>query len=92
MFGKAKVKLSEDHRWKNIQPQKGPQPNGQKYFGRPFWSLLDPFGPLWNIDKPAMFGRFWSKMDHVWAIHIYIYSANILKHIVLRRAYTVLTY
>ena len=25
---------------------------------------LDPFGPLWSVDKPAMFGHFWSKMDH----------------------------
>ena len=31
-------------------------------------SLLEPFGPLWNVDKPAMFGQFWSKMDHSWAI------------------------
>ena len=23
-----------------------------------------PFGPLWSVDKPAMFGPFWSKMDH----------------------------
>ena len=27
-------------------------------------TILDPFGPLWNVDKPAMFGHFWSKMDH----------------------------
>ena len=30
--------------------------NGRKHLGWPFWSLLDPFGPLWNVDKPAMFG------------------------------------
>ena len=24
--------------------------------------------PLWNADRPAMFGHFWSKMDHFWAI------------------------
>ena len=53
--------------------QKGPDgpkrvPNGQKHLGWPFWSLLDPFGPLWNVDKPAMFGHFWSKVDHFWAI------------------------
>ena len=50
--------------------QMGPKgvPNGQKHLGRPFWSLLDPFGPLWSVDKPAMFGSFWSKMDHFWAI------------------------
>ena len=33
-------------------------PNGQKHLGLPFWTLLDPFGPLWNVDKPAMFGHF----------------------------------
>ena len=25
---------------------------------------VDHFGPLWSVDKPAMFGHFWSKMDH----------------------------
>ena len=49
--------------------QKGPDgpkrvPYGQKHLGWPFWSLSDPFGPLWSVDKPAMFGPFWSKMDH----------------------------
>ena len=40
----------------------------------PKWSktvrltILDPFRPFWNIDKPFMFGQFWSKMDHFWAI------------------------
>ena len=53
--------------------QKGPDgpkrvPNGQKHLGWPFWTLLDPFGPLWNVDKPAMFGHFWSKMDHFWRL------------------------
>ena len=24
---------------------------------------MGPFGPLWNVYKPAMFGHFWSKMD-----------------------------
>ena len=33
-------------------------PNCQKHLGLPFRTLLDPFGPLWNVDKPAMFGRF----------------------------------
>ena len=37
------------------------------YFG-PFWTLLDPFRPLWSVDNLAMFGHFWSKMDHFWAI------------------------
>ena len=46
--------------------QKGPDgpkrvPNGQKHLGWPFWSLLDPFGPLWNADRPAMFGQFGPK-------------------------------
>ena len=46
--------------------QMGPKwvPNDQKHLGWPFWSLSDPFGPLWSVDKPAMFGPFWSKMDH----------------------------
>ena len=50
--------------------QMGPKgvPNGQKHFGWPFWSLLDPFGPLWSVDRPAMFGHFWSKIDHFWVI------------------------
>ena len=25
----------------------------------------------WNVDKPAMFGYFWSKTDHFWTIPIY---------------------
>ena len=33
-------------------------PNGQKQLSLPFRTLLDPFGPLWNVDKPAMFGHF----------------------------------
>ena len=33
-------------------------PNCQKHLGLPFWILLDPFGPLWNVDKPAMLGHF----------------------------------
>ena len=36
--------------------------NGQKPLGWSFWSLFDSFLPLWNVDKPAMFGHFgfWS--------------------------------
>ena len=40
----------------------------------PKWSktlrlaILVPFGPLWQVEKPTMFGHFWSKMDHYWAI------------------------
>ena len=33
-------------------------PNCEKHLGLPFWILLDPFGPLWNVDKPAMLGHF----------------------------------
>ena len=33
-------------------------PNCQKHLGLPFWTLLEPFEPLWNVDKPAMFGHF----------------------------------
>ncbi len=51
--------------------QKGPDgpkrvPNGQKHLGWPFWSLLDPFGPLWNADRPAMFGQFGPKWTIFW--------------------------
>ena len=49
-------------------------PKGSRWAQKgPKWSktlrltILDPFGPLWNVDKPAMFGHFWSKMDHFWA-------------------------
>ena len=37
----------------------GPQkvPNCQKHLGLPFRTLLDPFGPLWNVDKPDMYGH-----------------------------------
>ena len=31
-----------------------------------FWSFGTPFGPLWSIDKPAVFGYFQSIMDHFW--------------------------
>ena len=42
--------------------QKGPDgpkrvPNCQKHQGWPFRTLLDHFEPLWNVDKPAMFGH-----------------------------------
>ena len=33
-------------------------PNCQKHLGLSFWTLLDPFGLLWNVDKPDMFGHF----------------------------------
>ena len=33
-------------------------PNCQKHPGFRFRTLLDLFGPLWNVDKPAMFGHF----------------------------------
>ena len=40
--------------------QDGPKrvPNCQKHLGLSFWTLLDPFGLLWNVDKPDMFGHF----------------------------------
>ena len=53
---------------KRVQMDPKGFPNDQKDLGWPFWSLLGPFGPLWSVDKPAMFGHFWSKMDHFWAI------------------------
>ena len=49
---------------KRVQMDPNGVPNDQKDLGWPFWSLLGPFGPLWSVDKPAMFGKFWSKMDH----------------------------
>ena len=30
----------------------------KKHLGLPSRTLLDPLGPLWNTDKPAMFGHF----------------------------------
>ena len=30
--------------------------------------LFGPFWILWSVDKLAMFGHFWSKMDHFFAI------------------------
>ena len=33
-------------------------PNCQKHLGLPFRTLLDPFGPLWNGDKPAILAIF----------------------------------
>ena len=33
-------------------------PNCQKHLGLPFRTLLDPFGPHWNADKPSIFGHF----------------------------------
>ena len=76
MFGKVKVKLSKDHRWEeHSTPKRAPTK-----WSKILVSLLDLFGPLWNIDKAAMFGQFWSKMDHVWAIHLYIFSQHIEAH------------
>ena len=39
-------------------PKGVPNCQQQKHLGLPFRTLLDPFGPLWNVDKPAMFGHF----------------------------------
>ena len=30
----------------------------QKQAGLPFGTLLDPFGPLWNVETPAVFPPF----------------------------------
>ena len=43
-------------------------PKGSKWSKTPRFTILAPFRPLWNADKPAMLGNFWSKMDHFWAI------------------------
>ena len=49
--------------------QKGPdRPKGSKWPKTLRLTILVPFEPLWSVDKPAMFGHFWSKMDHFWAI------------------------
>ena len=61
-LGSAEVLLSEYHFSFEVV-QKGPDgpmrvPNGQKHLGLPFRTVLDPFGPLWNNDKPAMFSHF----------------------------------
>ena len=34
--------------------------NGQKQLGWPFWAFMDPFGPLGNVDKSALFGPKWA--------------------------------
>ena len=51
--------------WDNTLPlaQKGP-----KWSKTLRLTILVPFGPLWNVDKPAMFGHFWSKMDLFWRL------------------------
>ena len=48
--------------------QKGPYGPKRVSCRTPGLAILVPFGPLWNVKKPAMFGHFWSKMDHFWAI------------------------
>ena len=49
--------------------QKGPdRPKGSKWPKTLRLTILVPFEPLWSVDNPAMFGHFWSKMDHFWAI------------------------
>ena len=39
--------------------QMGPKgvPNGQKHLDLPFRTILDLFGPLWNVDQPDMLRR-----------------------------------
>ena len=52
--------------WVQMSP-KGSRSKQLYWYLGPF-CLLDHFVPLWNIDKPAMFDHFWSKMDHFWAL------------------------
>ena len=35
-------------------------------------TLLDPFGPLWNVNKPAMFGHFLCFIDVFFWVTLYI--------------------
>ena len=39
-------------------------PYDQHQLVGPFGSILDSFRLLWTMDKPAMFGHYWSKMYH----------------------------
>ena len=67
--GASEQKINSCLEWtKGVQMGPKGVPNGQKHLCWQFWSLSDPFGSLWSVDKPAMFGSFWSKMDHFWAI------------------------
>ena len=34
------------------------------YVGSAIWIHLEPFGPLWDIVNPAMFGNYWSNKCH----------------------------
>ena len=43
-------------------------PNDQKQVDWPIWAILDPLVPLCDLDKPTMFGYFWSKWGHFEAI------------------------
>ena len=56
MFLPEKVKKSPN----------GPKmvPNDQQQVDWPIWAILDPLGPLCILDKPTMFGYFWSKWGH----------------------------
>ena len=46
--------------WNGLKCSDGPKriPNCQKHLGFLSRTFLDHFGPLWNVDKPAMFGHF----------------------------------
>ena len=71
-YGLAKV-LRSKNQFLFEMVKKGPDgskgvQNGHKHLGWRFWSFLDPVGLLWSVDKLAMFGHFWSKMDHIFAI------------------------
>ena len=51
--------------FKRVQMGRKGVPNGQKHLDWSFCSFSDSLRPLWSVDKPAMFGSFWSKMDHL---------------------------
>ena len=69
--------------------QKGPKLS-KKHLGLPFRTALDPFGPLWNVDKPAMFGHFycffWDTLYiqrpgaelNCCGLHIFVLESNII--------------
>ena len=48
----------------HVPPQNWSFSNSEKSVG----STVDHFGALWNIEKPAMFGQYWSNMDNFCAI------------------------
>ena len=47
-------------------------PKGSQHLGLIFWTFLDLFGPLWNVNKPAMFGHFLCFIDVFFWVTLYI--------------------